>query len=115
MAELDAGTVYANRCDYLDPLLPWVGGQGQRQGLLALPPGLSPPDVAEELPPATRPAGLTGGRRAGHRCQARARGQARDRPSRRVRACSAHIALAYARLFWSAWNWSPAEAPSTAR
>ena len=25
MSELDAGTVYANRCDYLDPLLPgWV-------------------------------------------------------------------------------------------
>jgi acyl-CoA reductase-like NAD-dependent aldehyde dehydrogenase len=40
---LQAGTVYMNRCDYLDPALPWVGwkqsGLGlslSRHGLLAL-------------------------------------------------------------------------------
>jgi acyl-CoA reductase-like NAD-dependent aldehyde dehydrogenase len=32
MAELDAGTVYANRCDYLDPLLPWVGIKDSGKG-----------------------------------------------------------------------------------
>lgn len=32
MAELDAGTVYANRCDYLDPLLPWVGVKDSGKG-----------------------------------------------------------------------------------
>jgi acyl-CoA reductase-like NAD-dependent aldehyde dehydrogenase len=32
MSELDAGTVYANRCDYLDPLLPWVGVKESGKG-----------------------------------------------------------------------------------
>jgi acyl-CoA reductase-like NAD-dependent aldehyde dehydrogenase len=32
MAELEAGTVYANRCDYLDPLLPWVGVKDSGKG-----------------------------------------------------------------------------------
>ena len=32
MSELDAGTVYANRCDYLDPLLPWVGVKHSGKG-----------------------------------------------------------------------------------
>ncbi len=32
MSELDAGTVYANRCDYLDPLLPWVGVKDSGKG-----------------------------------------------------------------------------------
>jgi acyl-CoA reductase-like NAD-dependent aldehyde dehydrogenase len=32
MAELDAGTVYANRCDYLDPMLPWVGVKDSGKG-----------------------------------------------------------------------------------
>jgi acyl-CoA reductase-like NAD-dependent aldehyde dehydrogenase len=32
MGELDAGTVYANRCDYLDPLLPWVGVKDSGKG-----------------------------------------------------------------------------------
>ena len=39
-------------------------GQGQRQGLLALPPGLRPPDAPEELPPPDPHApGLTAARR----------------------------------------------------
>jgi acyl-CoA reductase-like NAD-dependent aldehyde dehydrogenase len=32
MADLDAGTVYANRCDYLDPMLPWVGVKDSGKG-----------------------------------------------------------------------------------
>ena len=32
MDEVDAGTVYANRCDYLDPLLPWVGVKDSGKG-----------------------------------------------------------------------------------
>ena len=32
MDELEAGTVYANRCDYLDPLLPWVGVKDSGKG-----------------------------------------------------------------------------------
>jgi acyl-CoA reductase-like NAD-dependent aldehyde dehydrogenase len=32
MAELDAGTVYANRCDYLDPMMPWVGVKDSGKG-----------------------------------------------------------------------------------
>jgi acyl-CoA reductase-like NAD-dependent aldehyde dehydrogenase len=32
MTELDAGTVYANRCDYLDPMLPWVGVKDSGKG-----------------------------------------------------------------------------------
>jgi len=32
MADLDAGTVYANRCDYLDPRLPWVGVKDSGKG-----------------------------------------------------------------------------------
>ena len=32
MDQLDAGTVYANRCDYLDPLLPWVGVKDSGKG-----------------------------------------------------------------------------------
>jgi acyl-CoA reductase-like NAD-dependent aldehyde dehydrogenase len=32
MAELDAGTVYANRCDYLDPMLPWTGVKDSGKG-----------------------------------------------------------------------------------
>jgi acyl-CoA reductase-like NAD-dependent aldehyde dehydrogenase len=32
MAQLDAGTVYANRCDYLDPMLPWVGVKDSGKG-----------------------------------------------------------------------------------
>src|SRR5262249_29221919 len=31
-ARLDAGTVYANRCDYLDPMLPWVGVKDSGKG-----------------------------------------------------------------------------------
>jgi acyl-CoA reductase-like NAD-dependent aldehyde dehydrogenase len=33
MDQLDAGTVYANRCDYLDPLLPWVGVKDSGKGV----------------------------------------------------------------------------------
>lgn len=29
---LEAGTVYANRCDYLDPMLPWVGVKDSGKG-----------------------------------------------------------------------------------
>ena len=32
MDQVDAGTVYANRCDYLDPLLPWVGVKDSGKG-----------------------------------------------------------------------------------
>jgi acyl-CoA reductase-like NAD-dependent aldehyde dehydrogenase len=32
MDQLEAGTVYANRCDYLDPLLPWVGVKDSGKG-----------------------------------------------------------------------------------
>ena len=32
LAEVDAGTVYANRCDYLDPMLPWVGVKDSGKG-----------------------------------------------------------------------------------
>ncbi|MGH7322068.1 MAG: aldehyde dehydrogenase family protein [Candidatus Rokuibacteriota bacterium] len=32
MAELEAGTAYANRCDYLDPMLPWVGAKDSGKG-----------------------------------------------------------------------------------
>jgi acyl-CoA reductase-like NAD-dependent aldehyde dehydrogenase len=32
MSELDAGTVFANRCDYLDPMLPWVGVKDSGKG-----------------------------------------------------------------------------------
>jgi acyl-CoA reductase-like NAD-dependent aldehyde dehydrogenase len=32
MDQLDAGTVYANRCDYLDPMLPWVGVKDSGKG-----------------------------------------------------------------------------------
>jgi acyl-CoA reductase-like NAD-dependent aldehyde dehydrogenase len=32
MGEIDAGTVYANRCDFLDPLLPWVGIKDSGKG-----------------------------------------------------------------------------------
>jgi len=32
MARLEAGTVYANRCDYLDPMLPWVGVKDSGKG-----------------------------------------------------------------------------------
>jgi acyl-CoA reductase-like NAD-dependent aldehyde dehydrogenase len=31
-ARLQAGTVYANRCDYLDPMLPWVGVKDSGKG-----------------------------------------------------------------------------------
>jgi len=31
-ADLEAGTVYANRCDYLDPMLPWVGVKDSGKG-----------------------------------------------------------------------------------
>jgi acyl-CoA reductase-like NAD-dependent aldehyde dehydrogenase len=31
-ARLEAGTVYANRCDYLDPMLPWVGVKDSGKG-----------------------------------------------------------------------------------
>jgi acyl-CoA reductase-like NAD-dependent aldehyde dehydrogenase len=30
--EVEAGTVYANRCDYLDPMLPWVGVKDSGKG-----------------------------------------------------------------------------------
>jgi acyl-CoA reductase-like NAD-dependent aldehyde dehydrogenase len=30
--QVEAGTVYANRCDYLDPLLPWVGVKDSGKG-----------------------------------------------------------------------------------
>jgi acyl-CoA reductase-like NAD-dependent aldehyde dehydrogenase len=30
--ELDAGTVYQNRCDYLDPALPWTGARDSGKG-----------------------------------------------------------------------------------
>jgi len=39
MAELDTGTVYANRCDYLDPLLPWVGVKDSGKGCSLSPLG----------------------------------------------------------------------------
>ncbi len=29
---VEAGTVYANRCDYLDPMLPWVGVKDSGKG-----------------------------------------------------------------------------------
>jgi len=29
---IEAGTVYANRCDYLDPMLPWVGVKDSGKG-----------------------------------------------------------------------------------
>jgi acyl-CoA reductase-like NAD-dependent aldehyde dehydrogenase len=32
MDAVDAGTVYANRCDYLDPMLPWVGVKDSGKG-----------------------------------------------------------------------------------
>jgi acyl-CoA reductase-like NAD-dependent aldehyde dehydrogenase len=32
MGELEAGTVYLNRCDYLDPMLPWVGVKDSGKG-----------------------------------------------------------------------------------
>src|SRR5262249_50700072 len=32
MDGLEAGTVYANRCDYLDPMLPWVGVKDSGKG-----------------------------------------------------------------------------------
>lgn len=31
-SELDAGTVYQNRCDYLDPTLPWTGAKDSGKG-----------------------------------------------------------------------------------
>jgi acyl-CoA reductase-like NAD-dependent aldehyde dehydrogenase len=31
-AELDAGTIYQNRCDYLDPALPWTGARDSGKG-----------------------------------------------------------------------------------
>jgi len=31
-ARLEAGTVYANRCDYLDPMLAWVGVKDSGKG-----------------------------------------------------------------------------------
>jgi acyl-CoA reductase-like NAD-dependent aldehyde dehydrogenase len=30
--QVEAGTVYANRCDYLDPMLPWVGVKDSGKG-----------------------------------------------------------------------------------
>jgi acyl-CoA reductase-like NAD-dependent aldehyde dehydrogenase len=32
MDQVEAGTVYANRCDYLDPMLPWVGVKDSGKG-----------------------------------------------------------------------------------
>jgi acyl-CoA reductase-like NAD-dependent aldehyde dehydrogenase len=32
LAQVNAGTVYANRCDYLDPMLPWVGVKDSGKG-----------------------------------------------------------------------------------
>jgi acyl-CoA reductase-like NAD-dependent aldehyde dehydrogenase len=31
--QVEAGTVYANRCDYLDPMLPWVGVKDSGKGV----------------------------------------------------------------------------------
>ena len=50
--QIDTGTVYMNRCDYLDPALAWVGS-----GIPAAAPRLSPsatemPDPAEVVPSA---------------------------------------------------------------
>ena len=30
--ELDAGTIFQNRCDYLDPSLPWTGARDSGKG-----------------------------------------------------------------------------------
>ena len=30
--QLDAGTVFQNRCDYLDPALPWTGARDSGKG-----------------------------------------------------------------------------------
>ena len=32
-AQLETGTVFMNRCDYLDPELPWVGVKDSGRGL----------------------------------------------------------------------------------
>ena len=32
-AQLEVGTVFMNRCDYLDPMLPWVGVKDSGRGL----------------------------------------------------------------------------------
>jgi acyl-CoA reductase-like NAD-dependent aldehyde dehydrogenase len=31
-ADIEAGTVFMNRCDYLDPSLPWSGIKGSGRG-----------------------------------------------------------------------------------
>ncbi len=50
-ARTNAGTVYVNRCDYLDPELAWVGIKDSGHGCTLSPPGLPVPDAAQELPP----------------------------------------------------------------
>ena len=64
--QLETGTVYMNRCDFLDPALPWVGVKGDGPRRDAVARRLRTPDPAEELPPqnedvleATPPRGLS--------------------------------------------------------
>jgi len=38
-AQLDAGTIYQNRCDYLDPALPWTGWKDSGSGSTLSPYG----------------------------------------------------------------------------
>ena len=51
-ARIETGTVFMNRCDYLDPALCWTGGQGDRPRRRAVASRLSERDPAEVLPPA---------------------------------------------------------------
>ena len=45
--EIDTGTVFMNRCDYLDPALAWTGVKDYRPRRNPLSPGLRDADAAE--------------------------------------------------------------------
>ena len=53
-ARVETGTVYANRCDYLDPALVWTGVKETGKGGGAERNRLPQSDAAQEFPPQDR-------------------------------------------------------------
>ena len=50
--EVQTGTWFMNRCDYLDPALAWVGVKDSGRGCTLSRDRLRAPDAAEVVPPA---------------------------------------------------------------
>ena len=89
--ELRAGTVYQNRCDYLDPALPWTGVGDSGKGSTLSPLRLPPPDAQAQhqlpRPPVSAPTGdgiLDELQEAGDEARQARHGGHRRRPARQV-------------------------------